>query len=561
MGGKIEDVTGSGQQQKTKANNDTDTKALMGLFDPPPFTPKRSTETETKTSSSDADDVHADINAPSGSVSHMMGLFAPPLFNANDNASQSSLSPNPTSRMSSLRAAQKSPEMIRSSEMAPLLGDFALSSSSNKNPYHTPQSSVDMNSRDMNNIMMLSIGDGDKTPIADRRSYGSVVSSNISDNGNAGGHVRLMSSNNHARMPSVAMPSISESRAQIILAQPDLNNNNNSHHQHDNTHLGIVLRSAKNVIHSLQIPTTYIGSLIYVLYHVVFCLALGSAIMRPNNPVSILGLMTKTAALGTLAASPIYWVSLSQDVPALYPTADLFLAPFLAKLAVIVDQTLADDSTISEEENDAIFLASFGVLTTIGTVVSACLLLAASVFKLANLGSYLPFPVICGFFAAVGILTWTSAINVDTGGKSIGVILTSGDFDLIRYALVHHIPTIIVAGFMKYLGPKNPFFVCLVVVVTIALFYVFMLVTGTTLEEMKEDGWFWSHEELVYDNYSSTLGFDVWAPPAPFGVPVAIHQVHWGAVRNGLSTAIAMSFLYLIRCSVYVFNGFVSCQI
>ena len=80
---------------------------------------------------------------------------------------------------------------------------------------------------------------------------------------------------------------------------------------------------------------------------------------------------------------------------------------------------------------------------------------------------------------------------------------------------------------------------------------------------MKEEGWFWSHEELVYENYSSTLGFDVWAPPAPFGVTVAIYQVHWGAVKNGLSTAIAMSFLYLIRCSVYVayyICGFVSCQ-
>lgn len=54
-------------------------------------------------------------------------------------------------------------------------------------------------------------------------------------------------------------------------------------------------------------PSTIIGSFMYLLYHIVFCLALGSAIIRPNNPTSILGLMTKTAALGTIAASSAYW--------------------------------------------------------------------------------------------------------------------------------------------------------------------------------------------------------------------------------------------------------------
>jgi hypothetical protein len=396
-------------------------------------------------------------------------------------------------------------------------------------------------------------GDLEKTPpIANVRSSYGGIGSRTHDVQGANGHAR------HSSMGT--MPSISESRSpqQLVAGKPDYGKQGNGYHIHNSndpesvppTCSSILLASAKKVVSSLRIPTTYIGSFVYLLYHVVFCLALGSAIMRPNSSVSILGLMTKTAALGTLVASPVYWLSLSEEIPALYPTADLFLAPFLAQLAAIVDQTLASDEAVSSEENDAVFLASFGVLTALGTVTSACLILAAGVFQLANLGSYLPFPVICGFFSAVGILTWTLAINVDTGGETIGAILGSHDPELVKYALVHHIPTIVVAAFMKYLGPKNPFFVCLVVVVTIALFYLYMLVTGTSMEEMKEEGWFWSHDELVYENYSSTLGFDVWAPPAPLGVPVAIHQVHWGAVANGISTAVAMSFLYLIRCSV-----------
>lgn len=49
------------------------------------------------------------------------------------------------------------------------------------------------------------------------------------------------------------------------------------------------------------------------------------------------------------------------------------------------------------------------------------------------------------------------------------------------------------------------------------------------------------------------FGFDRWAPPAPFGVlnSLAEGKVHWGAVSSGMSTACALSFLYLLRCSIH----------
>ena len=541
-------------EDETKTTIANGASELERMFRPlTPNTPDRrpqATATESPSGNSD-DGVPANIHASPGSMSHMMGLFAPPLAptSPSKNTRMGLFAPPlaPTSPSKNTRMGLFAPPLAPTSpaknakrslpESVPLLGGYGTLTPIYSREAVTSSSTVD---------------DLEKTPIATvRPSYGGVGSSNpkIDDNaqnsglGQNNGHVRRNSVANHKRNASVVMPPISESSSKI---------NGQPSHLNAAEQVPESCFSFSNVVSALRIPTTYIGSFVYLLYHVVFCLALASAIMRPNSSVSILGLMTKTAALGTLAAAPVYWMRLSQEVPALYPTADLFLAPFLAKLAAIVDQTLADDASVTDEENDAVFLASFGVLTAVGTATSACLILAAGVFQLANMGSYLPFPVICGFFSAVGILTWTLAINVDTGGHTIGAILTSYDGELVRYALIHHVPTIVVAGFMKYLGPKNPFFVCLVVVVTIALFYVFMFVTGTSLEEMKEEGWFWSHDELVYENYSSTLGFDVWAPPAPCGVMVVIHQVHWGAVKNGFSTAIAMSFLYLIRCSVYV---------
>ena len=61
---------------------------------------------------------------------------------------------------------------------------------------------------------------------------------------------------------------------------------------------------------------------------------------------------------------------------------------------------------------------------------------------------------------------------------------------------------------------------------------------------------FWSREELVYGTSS---GLQTGLPPAPFAVIYQFSQgmVHWQAVADGMSTAIALGFLYVIRCSVH----------
>jgi hypothetical protein len=179
----------------------------------------------------------------------------------------------------------------------------------------------------------------------------------------------------------------------------------------------------------------------------------------------------------------------------------------LANLAAIVDETLSADPKVTSEENDVLFLTTFGVLTAIGLLWSGTLLTLAGVFQLANMGSYLPFPVICGFFSAVGILIWTLAVSVDTGGLKIGHILFSGDWEVFQFFVIHHTPTVIVAVIMKYLGPKNPFFVIMVVFATIGSAYIIMFVCGISLDEAKDMGWFWAHKDLVYKNHDSLVCF------------------------------------------------------
>jgi hypothetical protein len=244
--------------------------------------------------------------------------------------------------------------------------------------------------------------------------------------------------------------------------------------------------------------STYIGSFMYLLFVVVFCLTIGASITRPHGTASMLGLFTKMAAIGIVFGSPVYWCNLP-DIPALYPTVDLFTAPFLANIAMIIDQELFTDDSVAPEDNDDCFLTTFTFVVSLSLFISGGLLVLASVFKLANLGSFLPFPVLCGFFSAVSVLTWTLAFKIDSSGRTIQEVLQSGDKDMMLNSVIHHAPSVIVAIAMKWLGPKNPFSVISLVLATVGLFYAVMWLRGISLEEMTEHKWFFSHQDLVYE--------------------------------------------------------------
>jgi hypothetical protein len=207
---------------------------------------------------------------------------------------------------------------------------------------------------------------------------------------------------------------------------------------------------AKNVLK----PTTFAGAFMFLLYHVVFCLTMGSAIIRPRSSRPILGIMAKMSATGIFFASPLYVYRLGLDIPAIYPSIDLFLAPFLASAARVIDDSLFEEKSISGND-DRVFFASFAVLASIGMFLSGIFLLFAATFKLANLGTFLPYSVLCGFFSSVGILLWALAFSVDTNGKTWQKVFFSGDSTLIWDSCAHHAPSLAVGILMHLLGPKQ----------------------------------------------------------------------------------------------------------
>lgn len=66
----------------------------------------------------------------------------------------------------------------------------------------------------------------------------------------------------------------------------------------------------------------------------------------------------------------------------------------------------------------------------------------------------------------------TFFFQVDTNGVSVSKILQSGDWNVIRRALIHHGTSVIVGVTMKFLGPKHPFYVVGLILSTTASFYV-----------------------------------------------------------------------------------------
>jgi hypothetical protein len=94
---------------------------------------------------------------------------------------------------------------------------------------------------------------------------------------------------------------------------------------------------SNNACDSKQIKTTFIGALLYSLYSLVFCFAEASAITRPSHTHAeesgLLAPMAMMGAVATLVAGPIIIGVLGGFFPAPYPALDMFLAPFLAKMA------------------------------------------------------------------------------------------------------------------------------------------------------------------------------------------------------------------------------------
>lgn len=214
---------------------------------------------------------------------------------------------------------------------------------------------------------------------------------------------------------------------------------------------------------------------------------------------------------------------------------------------------MQSDDSQAEHGDMEIFLATFVALNAFAMLLSGLLCILASKVKLANLASFLPYPVLCGFFSSVGISVWMSAFKVDTG---VGVqkVLASGDFGHILNEFGRHLPSLFAGAALYKYGPQKIGYLIGIIAATVILAYTALVVTNHTLEEAQEMGFFWKSSEVVMANESQDkqLIWGMWGPPTPLGLffPSVLKCISWPAFMNGLNNVIAMSIIYLLRCSL-----------
>lgn len=248
------------------------------------------------------------------------------------------------------------------------------------------------------------------------------------------------------------------------------------------------------------------------------------------------------ACFGSLIVVPILIGVLGGDYPALYPALDMFMAPFLAKMAMDIDEVLVlqQQQGLDDDDDDTdVFLATFVALNGFGMAVCAVLCVLASHVKLANLALFLPYPVLCGFFSSVGLSIWMSSFKVDTG---ITVQHFWGSEHRL-FLVMKHVPSIISGIALYFLAPKSPVYLIGVIAWTIVLAYSTMLLTGTSLYEAQALGFFWEEKEVVMSPQTYHYPMHLWSHGF-------FEKISWDAFMNGVPDVIAMGLIYLIRCSL-----------
>ncbi|MGH2539887.1 MAG: SulP family inorganic anion transporter, partial [Actinomycetota bacterium] len=198
-----------------------------------------------------------------------------------------------------------------------------------------------------------------------------------------------------------------------------------------------------------------------------------------------------------------------------------------AVLAVVAATTALD--AFGSLDRAFLTVVAATVVVTLATGITFALL---GVFKLGNLVRYVPYPVVGGFLAGTGWLLFKGGIGV---AASIQVYWRSIDDLLGRNALVLWVPAFAFGVVLLVVTRivDRPLMVPLVIGVGVALFAIGVLVTGSSLDEVRDGLW------LLGPFPSGEL----WEPST---VRDALQNADWSAVLKqfaGIATAVFVAVI------------------
>ena len=192
-----------------------------------------------------------------------------------------------------------------------------------------------------------------------------------------------------------------------------------------------------------------------------------------------------------------------------------------------------------KEHDDEEILATVTIGLGLCTALLGLGLLIVGYFKLASTVQLLPTPVVGGYLAFIGFFCGQGGLSIQAGTEVTGILqwgafFTKGTFKLIVPGLFCGIMIYVLVRRIKHMAVL-PCCICGMCVV----FYLVLLITGTTLEEARDAGWVSAADDPPPWYLTWTyLRFDkvVWSVP-PRQIPTLIGMTFVVALSSSLDVA------------------------
>ena len=228
-----------------------------------------------------------------------------------------------------------------------------------------------------------------------------------------------------------------------------------------------------------------IGAVECVLAIAFATFVFGSAALVRRLPDGIgLYLGAAVLTLGFLAwrAGPRGVVGSVQDAAA--AVLSLVAATVAAKAAQLAH--VAQQSGLQDYESPDIFLTVVAA-TFFVTVLCGLLFLVIGRFRLGGLIRFVPYPVVGGFLAGTGWLLFKGGINAATGMQ----VHLYNVVQLFEYELIQLLPAVAfgVILLIAVRVVKRPLVIPAAIAIGLVVFAIAMIAAGSSLEEVRADGW------------------------------------------------------------------------
>ena len=261
-----------------------------------------------------------------------------------------------------------------------------------------------------------------------------------------------------------------------------------------------------------------IVGIVVVIVAISFAVLIFSGELARFTPNGIgLALYTAAVMAGLIALTSSFqgMIATPQDVP----------AAITALIAAAVAASLPATS------GDPEILATVVAAIALTSLATGLFFLMLGLFKLGGLSRFIPYPVIGGFLAGTGWLLIKGSIGVLAG---VPLSLRNLPALLETDTVIRWLPGFVFGVVLLLVLRRTSHYLALpaMLVGAIALFFVLLLATGTSIAEATARGWL----------LGPFPGGDIWRPLGP----AALSEVHWGAILTEAPSMLAVMLAGMI---------------